>query len=140
MTANHAIFSKAYSVDATQLQSDYKHVHHAEILKFLERARLDFLIAIDCPNEDFIRRGLFLVISRIDVQYKREVLAGSVEVRCSSVTLEGKKVIILQELINPNGKLAVLARVESQFLSRAVGRAVLPPEDFVSALLKKTEG
>lgn len=125
-------------VDVTEqdIEPLYNHVHHANALKFLEKARLEFLTAIGCPNDQFIAQGLYLVISHISINYLREIKSGRITVSCSEVYCKKKKIQINQEVINERGKLAIRAVVESQFLSAELGRAILPPETFLKALNK----
>ena len=115
------------------VSSAYRHVHHAALLRFLETARSRFHEEIGFPNEAFLAKQLFVVISGLKVAYKREVTAGKIRVTCEAPRIEGRLVIVDQRILNARGKVAVEAVVELQFLSGATRRAVPPPEDFARA-------
>lgn len=126
----HSTFVTSYQVGDSDIEPVYDHMHHARALLFLERGRLDFLSAINCPNDDLIRQGLFLVITRMELAFKREIRRGEIEVACLNPRIEEKKVILDQHIINERGRLALEAAVECMFLSREAGRAVFPPQFF----------
>lgn len=128
------MFSIEIEVTDSLIETRYKHVHHADSLRFLETARVELLKQLGCPLDSYLQRDLFLVISRVAVEYKREVRAGIVKATCERLMVNDKIVQISQKLFNEKGKLAVEANVESQFLSRKTGRAVEVPEDFLQAV------
>ena len=134
MSSNHNdVFELPYTIGADEIEAEYHHVHHAQSLRLLERARLAFMEAIECPNEAFIKEDLFLVITSIEIQYKRELFEGDVVVTCEAPRIVGKKVIVDQRIINPKGKTAIEAVVTSMFMNGSLRRAVLPPEKFQTA-------
>ena len=122
-----------YTILSNELDSQYQHLHHAASLKYLEKARLDLLEQIGFPNQALIDRQLFLVISKIEAQYLREVRDGKIIVQCSDLRTIDKEVIMHQTLINERGKKAIEAEIYCQFLSGITKRATLPPDDFVQA-------
>jgi YbgC/YbaW family acyl-CoA thioester hydrolase len=122
-----------YTILASELDTEYQHLDHAASLKYLERARLDMLEKIGFPNRSFIEQNLYLVISKIEVRYLREVRAGTISVSCSQMRIDGKEIILKQTLTNEQGKKAIEAEFYLQFLSGVTKRGVLPPEDFCRA-------
>lgn len=133
------MFTLHIDVTDQDIEPLYNHVHHANALKFLEKARLGFLAAIGCPNDQYIAQGLYLVISHISINYLREIKSGRITVSCTDVSCNKKKIQINQEVVNERGRLAIKAVVESQFLSAQHGRAILPPETFLKALEKSIQ-
>ena len=111
----------------------YDHVHHAQALRFLEAARAAYLEHIGFPLEVFFAQNLFLVVTAIDVQYKREVGRGAHRATCENPRADGKKAAVDQRLLNPKGKTAVAAVVEFMCLSGATRRAVPLPADLLRA-------
>lgn len=126
-------FSIKLTVDPELVSNAYQHVHHADALRLLERARMSFLNAIGYSQEAMYQRGIFLVIASISVQYKRELKAGTLEVFCENPRIDGRSVLVDQRIINEKGKLAVVATIESMMLDTAIGRAIIPPPDFAQA-------
>lgn len=129
------LFEKRIIIEQEHLSDPYDHVHHAEIIKFLEAARIEYLSSIGFPVEFFFEQNLFLVISALKIKYKREVTKGVFVATCDRVSIDGKKIIIDQSLLNPRGKPAVSAVVESQLLDRAKCFAIIPPQDFLDRLI-----
>lgn len=130
------MFQIEYEVGQSDIVERYEHVHHAHCLRLLELARLRYLEAIGFPNEALMDRGLFLVIASISIQYKREILRGSVTLTCEEPRLDGKLIVLKQRVINAKGKDAVLAEVASVFMSSETKRGIHPPADFAAAFIK----
>ena len=101
----------------------YNHVHHAKILEYLEQARVEYLDHIGFPLDDYLKRGIFIVLINLNVEYKREVLQGAFKVTCQDAKLEKKSLIVTQRVINPKGKLAVEAEVTLKFVCSERKRA-----------------
>lgn len=93
----------------------------------MEAARLAFLSHIGAPNEALIEEGIFPVITRIDVEYLRELKGDSVTVTCEEVMTKGKALYMKQRIINSKEKTCVEALVVSMFLSGETKRAVSIP-------------
>jgi len=129
------MFTLPFEISPDDVVSGYNHVHHATTLRFLETARLAYLEEIGQPNERLISEGLFLVITRIDIQYSRELFSGLVEITCENPKILRKKIIVDQNVINSIGKLAVSARVESMMMSGETKRAVIPGQSFIESFV-----
>ena len=125
-----------YTVGEKDLQPIYNHVHHADTLRLLECARLSFMTEIGSPSEELISKGIFPVITRIDVVYKREIVSGPIIVTCEKLFVDGKAFRMQQRVINHRGKTAVEAMVESMFMSGESKRAVAVPKGIVDAIGK----
>ncbi len=130
-----AMFTAQYLLSDSDLEAVYKHVHHAKALEFLERARLALLEKIGLPSTTLISRGLFAVVYRIEVVYKREVFAGQICVTCENGRIEGKSFYLTQRLLNERQKECVSAEVEGKLMDGVSKRAVEPPSDFRQAFL-----
>ena len=133
------MFSTTILIDPKDLESPYHHVHHATSLRYLEKARLQFMENIGQPNQDFLRNNLLLVITAIEINYLREVVGHQVRVTCEQGAVEGKVIRLFQRIVNAKGKTCVKAKVESMFMDGNSRRAVLPPEAFVQAFKEHTE-
>ena len=91
----------------------YRHIHHAESLRFMEQARCEYMKKIGWPLENFLNQSLFLVVTNVTVQYKREVIEGSYQVTVEEPKmLDAKRLRIKQRILNAKGKDAVVTEVE----------------------------
>lgn len=124
------MYEFAYEISPAQMESAYRHLHHADALRFLERGRLDLLTQLGHANDQLISQDLLLVITNISINYRRELFAGPVFVQCHSLRVDGRDLVIEQRLLNERKKLAVEATVISCFMSGITRRAILPPEAF----------
>jgi acyl-CoA thioesterase FadM len=124
-----------YTVPPETLDPEYRHLHHAESLKLLERGRLDLLVAVGCPSQELMKEDIYLVISSLSVRYLREVMAGEVTVECVDVSISGREIIIPQRLLNSKGKVALEAEVRSVCMSGSRRRGMPVPERLVAALV-----
>lgn len=125
------MFSTKYLITQDDIEADYNHVHHAAILKFLEKARIDMLIAKGIPYYDFVKQGLLMVITHIDIHYRSELLSGEVQINCINPTVKSRRITIEQDIYAPNHKLSVSAKVESMFFSAEKRKALKPTDDFI---------
>lgn len=123
-------FSVKYQICAKDVSSEYQHVHHADILKILEHARLRLLEELGCPNESLIARGFLSVITRVLIHYKRELVPGAVTVTCENGRITGKRLLLEQRVVNQRNKDAVSAELELQFMSARTRRSVPVPDEF----------
>ncbi len=128
---NIEIFQIQRVVKEVELEPRYKHVHHSTALLLLEESRIAFLDHIECPLESYLSQKLFLVISRMEVLYKREIRAEPVKITCENPRISGKRVSLDQRILNERGKDCVVAVVEMAFLSGHTGRSMAPPDNFL---------
>lgn len=128
------MFSIPIQVDASWITPVYEHVHHGRMLSLFEEARLALVESVGFPNEQLMRAGKVLVVTGVNVAYKREVRRGSVQVTCDSVVIDGRTIRLGQSIINERGKVAVAAQVSLMFMDNATRRGIEVPEDFRVAL------
>lgn len=129
------MFQLKLIVTPEDCQPHYNHVNHAHALTFLERGRLAFLEQMGFPNQNFMKEGLFFVISALQVSYRREIFEGEIVVTCDEGWIEEKTVYVRQRILNDKGKVCLEATVESKFMSGESKRSVPPPTDFHTAFL-----
>lgn len=134
------MFSITWEVGSPDIEPVYNHVHHAHSIRLMEEARRRYLEALGCPLESFIEQGLFLVITNIEVSYRREVLRGPVTITVEEPRISGRRVSVSQRIINARGKDAVLAAVHFAFMSGETKRAVEPPPEFSRIFVGGTGG
>lgn len=119
--------------EITEIDPIYHHLHHADVLKILERARISFVASIGYPVESFIERNQYLVIFEIGVKYLREVRLGQYQVTVEDCSISGKMLKCKQRIINSKGKDAVEATVSIMLLDGNLKRSVLPDSDFINS-------
>ncbi len=129
------MFTIERTILADEIEPVYNHVHHAKAVCFLEEARLKFLEFIGFPNEVLIEKNLYLVLTRIEVDYKRELFEEEVTVTCELPKIDRRRMSVEQKIVKGSGKVAVEAHVEFMCLDRTRGRGVEPPSDLREAFL-----
>lgn len=129
------IFTHPREVLARELDPVYKHVHHAQSLRFLEEARLKYLEAVGCPNNELIDSGILIVIAQIAVAYKREIFAGPIMITVEEPRIEGKALLLDQRIVNAKGKECLQATLDLRCMSATTKRAILPPDDLARRFL-----
>jgi YbgC/YbaW family acyl-CoA thioester hydrolase len=123
----------SHTITAADIEPVYNHVHHAHALTFIERARLAYLDHIGYSTDFLIGKGLYPVISSIQVNYLRELLAGVITISCEEPRIEHRALIIKQQIRNQRNKCCVVAEVTSMLFHKEIGRAVAPDPEFIKA-------
>jgi YbgC/YbaW family acyl-CoA thioester hydrolase len=122
-------------VTVTEAHADnpYHHVHHTEILRFMEQARLEFMRAIGYPAEALISKNIYAIVGSIAIRYLREVRPGEHTVTCENGRLEGKSLYLTQKMYNARRKIVAQAEVECVLMDGITRRAVVPNAPLVEA-------
>lgn len=132
------MFSIELVVEGDLIEPVYDHVHHGKCFFLLEKARCAYLQAIGFPNDRLMHEGKVLVITRVDVAYKREVKAGPILVTCEDIRYDDRTIRMRQRIVNARGKTAVEGEVHSMFMDSTSRRGIEAPDDFVAAMLKES--
>ncbi len=130
-----ANFTMECEITDFDVDNPYHHVHHAQSIRLFETARCRYMEHIGFPQDWFFSNHLYLVVSAIHVQYKREVMKGIIHVTCENPQVQGKFFVLTQRLFNQKDKEAVVGEVEVACLSGITKRAVEPPKEFMDVLL-----
>jgi len=125
------MFELAIEIGQELLEHPYDHVHHATALRLLERGRIAFLEQHGFPLVWFFERNILLVITRVKIEYLRELTVGNVKVRCEAPELNGRVIAIAQEIRNERNKVAVQANVYSVCMDTETRRGIEPPEELM---------
>jgi acyl-CoA thioesterase FadM len=133
------MFSITIPIDDEWIAPVYDHVHHGRCLSLLEQARAAFIEKLGFPNEQLLQQGKVIVVTRVDMMYKREVKRGEVQATCDGVEFEDRVLRIRQRLVNNRGKTAVEGVVELMFMDMTTRRGMDVPEDFRQVLLAAKE-
>ncbi len=134
------VFEWQREVPESDLNKEYLHIHHARSLVYLEEGRCEYLKRIGFPLTALMARGLFLVVSKIEVQYLREVRNGAYVITCEEPAVEGKRAALRQRLVNDRSKVCLDAIIEFAMIDGRTRRAVVFPDAFVQGFYAGTTG
>jgi YbgC/YbaW family acyl-CoA thioester hydrolase len=132
------MFSITVELGDTWIDPVYQHVHHARCFSLLEQARIAFLEAVGVPNDRLLNEGKVFVITKVEVEFKREVRRGSVAVTCDRVEVEGRTVTFFQRIVNDREKTAVEGRIHLVCMSAETRRGMDVPSEVVEALTARS--
>jgi len=109
-------------------------VNNSVYQNYLEHARHEFLLSRGVDFAALTAQGIFLVVVRAELDFKRSLKPGdlfSVTVRCE---LEGRlRLVFIQEIIKQDGTLILAGKITGTALDPR-GRPKIP-EGFVEKLL-----
>lgn len=133
------MFSTPVAVGPTQIDAEYKHAHHTTVLCLLEEARIAFIESAGLPQKKLFAQDLWAVISEIHIEYFREVKEGRYVATCDKISVERRRMIFNQRVLDLEGKEIVQAKIKIMWFSKKAGRAVTAPEAITEALLKRID-
>ncbi len=133
------MFNYEKEVPKNLLVAEYDHVHHAQIVYLLEEGRLRLLESVGYPQDELIKKGIFIVITGLSVRFLREVRGTRISITCENIEIDGRTIRMTQRLINlEKGKDLVLADIELMILDKTIGRAVVVPPYLAEALVSNS--
>jgi len=119
----HAITQKVYLEDTDAGGIMY----HASHIRFMERARTEFIGMLGTSIEDFHQKGLFFVVTHIDIHYKSPSFLGDVLTISAEVTDVRRVSMTMRQEIRHGDTLVASAIVTIAMKNRQ--RLVrIPPE------------
>jgi acyl-CoA thioester hydrolase len=86
-------------------------VYYANYLRYLERARTEFLLEHGINVAEFHNAGLFFVVTHVDIQYKRPARLGETINITTEITEMKNASMVLKSGIFRDGELLVEALV-----------------------------
>ena len=131
------MFSIPVSVTPSQIDPDYKHAHHTTVLCLLEEARIAFIESAGLPRSELFAQDLWAVISEIHIEYFREVKEGQYTACCDKISVERRRMVFEQRVLDLNGSEIVQAKIKIMWFSKKEGRAITPPNNVMAAILKQ---
>ncbi len=112
----------------------YGHVNNAQYLILLEEARTQFMENAGCPLEGFIDKGMHIIVTEIDIKYKKPAVLGDyLEVYIWLPVMRKAKLTFQQEIRRAkSGEVIASAAVSCGWLK---GDQVIPiPQDFLNIM------
>ncbi len=105
-------------------------VYNANYVKFLERARTEWLRARGAEQRAMLERGTGFVVSSMTVNFRKAArLDDELLVGCAPVKVGGASVVFRQDITDAAGNLYVAAEVKIVCVDlREMRPAVIPPE------------
>ena len=114
------------------------HVNNAVYVNYLEHSRTSAMEDFGVPFEKLLERGLYIVITRVDMTIHAPAFLGDeLELRVTPTELRRVKGIFHQEIRNlTRGNKAVTATVYGAIVDRQ-GKPVRIPDEFREAFIAK---
>jgi len=88
------------------------------------------LDSIGTALEKFIVSDLYIVITEVNVKYRRELVRGPIIITCEDRRIERRLLSLSQRVLIDGQTTAVEAAIKMVFMLGASKRAVSPPADF----------
>jgi YbgC/YbaW family acyl-CoA thioester hydrolase len=132
------MFSITVELGDTWIDPVYQHVHHARCFSLMEQARIAFLEAVGVPNERLLAEGKVFVITKVEVEFKREVKGAAVSVACDRVEVDGRTVTFHQRIVNERQKTAVEGRIHLMCMGMETRRGIDVPSEVLEALAQRS--
>ena len=113
----------------------FGHVNNARYLEFLEDARWEHLEERGLTADFFKAQGIFPVVVRISISYRRPASCGDVlDISVKVQSASRRKVVIAQQArFASSGDVCVEAEVTVMFLDERAGRPVPLSEELLRA-------
>ncbi len=111
-------------------------VYNANYLKFMERARTEWLRSLGMNSSDLHKdHALTFVVARIEIAYKRPAFLDDVLMAEAVVNSHTEKRLFLRQNITRDGKVITQATTELAMLDMKTGRGTKIPSDIIASLL-----
>ena len=128
-------FEMQYEIHPEMLEAQYQHLHHADVLRVLEQARVQFLADLGLPQEELLEKDCFLVLAKSEIQFFREIKADSLRCRVKLLAFQGESGFsVEQEIFKFPTRLAVRASFELVAMSGVTRRRRPLPEELRTLL------
>ncbi|MBO4367127.1 MAG: acyl-CoA thioesterase [Clostridia bacterium] len=103
--------------------------HHANYIRWMEEARIDFMDQIGFPYAEMEKKGVVCPVRSLSCDYKRPSTFGDeISILLSAGSFNGVVLTILYEMRNKAGDVICTARSEHVFLDRE-GRFIRTKRD-----------
>lgn len=112
----------------------YGHVNNAQYLTLLEEARTRFMEDIGSPLEGFIGKGIYILVTGIDIKFKKPaVLGDQLEISVWMTHVQRTKVVFRQEIRRAgSSELVAAAAVTCGCIQ--TGRITAIPVEFLQTI------
>ncbi len=109
------------------------HLNHVAAVRFLELSRGDWYSACGLFSGEFGRLGT--VVVNINYNYRQECFEGErLRVLCRGETMGTKSIVLVHEIVKPDGQVAVEGRATSVVMNLDA-RSIIPVPECVACYL-----
>lgn len=114
----------------------YGHLNNSNYLQIYEEARSEALEQINFPIEKLMELGIYIYVTRIEIDYIKGVKLGeTVSIISETETLSKIKSVWKQEIFNINGELCNRALVTGVFIRE--GKPFRLPKEIYQSMLQQ---
>ncbi len=128
------MYSLNYTIPPELLANPYSHLPHWAALEQLESARRRLYLDAGESVVEWAKRGIFLVVARLNIEFLREIKATEITFYAAEVSSLNKRLCLGHGFRLANGKPAVKVQGEFAFLDSRTKRAIAPDPAFVARL------
>jgi len=111
-------------------------VYNANYLKFMERARTEWLRSLGLSSSDLQKeRGITFVVSKIEIAYKRPAFLD--DILMAEAVIEGstERRLVIRQNITRDDKTIAEASAELAMIDMTSGKGTKVPDDLLTLLL-----
>jgi len=110
-------------------------VHHTQIVKYLEIARIDFLRHLGMPYKQMLEDGYEFIIRRVAVRYRKPLrFEEIIEVKVGILKMGRASFYLSYKVYNQAGVLAVEGETEQLCADAGAGKPIALPKKYLEAL------
>ncbi|CAG0982871.1 4-hydroxybenzoyl-CoA thioesterase [Methylophilaceae bacterium] len=104
-------------------------VYHANYLKFMERARTEWLRSLGFEQTELKSgMGIIFVVRGIDIQYKRPASFNDALTVVTTISKTGRSLLVFEQIVQRNNQIMTQATVEVACVSAADFKPVSIPQ------------
>ena len=122
-----SLVSRSYECDS------YGHVNHAVFLNYLEVARIEFLKTMGFTLDSLKKNNILLPIVKIEIEYKRQILAGEKIIISVEWTKKKYSSSIFEQTIYCEDEKNVISKAIITWVAvNLQGKPIPVPEEFIN--------
>lgn len=110
-------------------------VYYANYLKFIERARTEWLRSLGITQSSFLEQNFAFVVRHVDIDYLASAkLDDSLTISSKVILLKRASLVFEQKIVNQHNKLIVSATVTIAAINIQQGKPCAIPKTILGAL------
>lgn len=114
-------------------------VYNANYLKYLERARTEWLRQLHIEQDDLLKQDVAFVVRRADIEFRNAARFNQLlQVSCTVSQLKRASMIFDQTIIDEDGKTIVTAQVTIACVAISAMKPISIPSDINGVIVRAT--
>ncbi len=114
-------------------------VYNANYLKFLERARTEWLRQLGIEQDQLLQHNVAFVVRHIDIEFRNAARFNQLlAVSCQVAQLKRASMVFLQVIADESGRVIVTANVTIACVNLAAMKPIAIPEDVSGVIARAT--